>query len=540
MKSKYLIIPIMVILFILMFSAKVNAETSSFTLAQDNIDVALNGKKYLSYSGGTGTVSWSSADTSIATVDSNGMISGLKIGETIITAKRGNETATCKARVVYSSVNIGANESKSVSKVNLILGEHDSENLIAIGRDSEYKETNGVAANWKSSDSSIVTVDSTSGKISAVKSGTATITVEAAGATATCEVTVYDAPAYTDFKDAKYETSLNSYKENLKISAVSAKDNSLQTSYYYMITSNSEKPELNLTKNGRIDMDAMKGKIDYLSVNANENYLYTRNLAQYSELNQDLYLWVIQEESLSAAYYDTNGNCILKSTKFVVENKKIERTSLPPLNLILQTFSIGYWGSSDSNDDTIKETLIRFNFPTAVENRNFTLKIGKITDNEILIKIKNNDYAGITDLLSYAKNNAAVYTKQLTTTSEAYFRSKEALFDGRNLLENKAYYFIYVEFDDENGKYYPIEGVTLGQAYLSTLSDSWNLWAYTSDKFQWENLSPTYTSSTGDSTTAPGFLPRTGKNVIIILSIVSAIFIIGTLFYKKYNNYKDI
>ena len=94
---------------------------------------------------------------------------------------------------------------------------------------------------------------------------------------------------------------------------------------------------------------------------------------------------------MSAAYYDTNGNCILKSTKFVVENKKIERTSLPPLNLILQTFSIGYWGSSDSNDDTIKETLIRFNFPTAVENRNFTLKIGKITDNEILIKIKNND-----------------------------------------------------------------------------------------------------------------------------------------------------
>ena len=286
----------------------------------------------------------------------------------------------------------------------------------------------------------------------------------------------------------------------------------------------------------------MEGQIDYLLVNAEENYLYTRKLSEYAELKQDLYLWVIESSKLKEWYYDTNGDYIGYATKFVVEGKELDRASLPPLNLILQSFNIGYWTSSSSSD-TDNYTNIHFNFPSATENRKFTLKIGRITDNNILTKIKNNDYTGITDLLSFAKNNNAVYSKQLTTTSEAYFRSYDALFDGRSLLENKAYYYIYVEFDDENGKYYPIEGVTLGQAWFASSSDSWDLWAYTSSDFKWDNLTSTYTPTEkkdDNSTVAPGKLPNTGTNVIIMLSIIIATSIIGIVFYKKYNNYKGI
>ena len=286
----------------------------------------------------------------------------------------------------------------------------------------------------------------------------------------------------------------------------------------------------------------MNGKIDYLLVNAEENYLYTRKLSEYAELTQDLYLWVIQESRLKEWYYDVNGDYVNYATKFAVEGKKLDRAALPPLNLILQSFNIGYWTSSSSSE-TDNYTNIHFNFPSAIENRRFTLKIGRITDNTILTKIKNNDYTGITDLLSYAKNNKAVYSKQLTTTSTAYFRSDDALFDGRSLLENKAYYFIYVEFDDENGKYYPVEGVTLGQAWLSSSANSWDLWAYTSSDFKWDNLSLTYTpseSKSDDSTIAPGILPKTGTNVIIMIFMIFAISIIGIIFYKKYSSYKDI
>lgn len=282
--------------------------------------------------------------------------------------------------------------------------------------------------------------------------------------------------------------------------------------------------------------------MEYLFVNTEENYLYTTTLSKYTELKQDLYLWVIQSSKLKELYYDTNGDSIAYATKFVVEGKKIERTPIPPLNLVLQSLNIGYWASS-SNSDTDNYTYIHFNFPSATENRKFTLKIGKITDNKILTKIKNNDYTGITDLLSYAKNNKAVYSKQLTTTSTAYFMSNDALFDGGSLLEHKAYYFIYVEFDDENGKYYPIEGVTLGQAWFPSNTNFWDLWAYTSSDFKWEDFSTTYTpseSNTDDSTTVSGILPRTGTDVIIMIFMIFAIAIIGIIFYKKCIIYKDI
>ena len=102
-----------------------------------------------------------------------------------------------------------------------------------------------------------------------------------------------------------------------------------------MITPNSTKPKL-ATKHGQLDQDTMKGKFGNLSVNAKENYIYTRKLSEYSELNQKLYLWVIQETKLGNTYYNTEGSYTNYSTKFVVEAKEIKRTTLPQLNLILQ------------------------------------------------------------------------------------------------------------------------------------------------------------------------------------------------------------
>lgn len=241
MKSKCLIITILFVICVMIFNAKVNAETSAFSLEKDSVDVVLNGTQHISYSGGTGTVTWTSADISIATVDNYGIVKGLKIGETTITATCGDETATCKIKVVYNSIQIGANESKSVTKVNLVLNEHDSENLTAIVKDNDFKDVSNATINWKSSDSSVVTIDANSGKMNAVKVGTATITAESAGVSDTCEVIVYDAPDFTDFKNAKYETSLSGYTETLKISGVTPKDS---IDYYYIITSSNAKPEL--------------------------------------------------------------------------------------------------------------------------------------------------------------------------------------------------------------------------------------------------------------------------------------------------------
>ena len=160
-----------------------------------------------------------------------------------------------------------------------------------------------------------------------------------------------------------------------------------------------------------------------------------------------------------------------------------------------------------------------------------------------LAKIQKNDYTGITELLQYAKKHDAVYSKDLTTTSEAYFRSDNALFDGRKLLEDDAYYYIYAQFDDENGKYYPIEGVTLAQAWLGESTQYWDLWAYTSSDFKWNNLKSTTTttkkSNKKDTTVAKGVIPQTGVKPVIIGSIIFIV-VIGAFFYIRYNKLRDI
>lgn len=228
-----------------------------------------------------------------------------------------------------------------------------------------------------------------------------------------------------------------------------------------------------------------------------------------------------------------SGNYVSHATKFVTEGKKLTRPTLPQLNLILKSFSIGNWENKSGSD---AYTNINFRFPSATENRKFKIKVGKVTDNSILQKIQKGDYSGITELLSYAKKNDAIYTADLTTTDENYFRSEKTLFDGKKLLQDKAYYYIYVQFNDENGKYYPIEGVTLGQAWFSSTNDNnWDLYAYTADNFEWNNLSSTYT----DNTIAKDKLPNTGITIAIAISIVTLTVSI-IVFKVKKDKYKGI
>lgn len=530
---KWLVTSIVSLLFIMMFSIKVYAADEPFTIESESVDVVLNGSKWLSYTGGTGTITWESSDESVATVE-NGTVDGHKIGTATITATRGEETDTCIVNVVYGSISIGGQYDESISNLNLILNEHDTENLKATVEDDKYETVEGASISWTSSDESIVTVDQ-NGTLKGLKAGTATITASATGVSDTCEVTVYNGPVFTNFSNAKYELLFDT-DVDLKITGVTPKEEGY---YHYIITSNNTKPTLSFTSYGALDTDVVT-EAKYLSVNTEENYIYARNLDKYVELNQDLYLWVVEDVKLESYYATGESTYISHSTKFVVEGEKLTRPELPQLNLILKSFSI--WGGENSAN-TEEYSSIYFRFPTAVENRKFKIKVGRVTDNTILQKIQNNDYSGITSLLTYAKNNNAVYTADLTTTREGHFNADKALFDGLSLLENKAYYYIYVEFDDENGKYYPIEGVTLGQAWISSSNTYWDLWAYTNENFEWNNLSSTPTETEKkeepDNTVATGKLPQTGVEFGIVLVIITLLGV-SVFVYRKYSRLKGI
>ena len=125
------------------------------------------------------TVTWSSSDASIATVE-DGKVIALKIGTATIKAKAGDKTATCSITVVPTEVSSITLDKSSAS---LKIGETIT--LTAtVGPDDATDKT----VTWTTSDATVATVSN--GVVTAKKIGTATITAKAGDKTATCSITV--------------------------------------------------------------------------------------------------------------------------------------------------------------------------------------------------------------------------------------------------------------------------------------------------------------------------------------------------------------
>ena len=127
------------------------------------------------------TVTWTSSDNAVATVD-GGKITAVKEGEATITAKAGDKTATCKVTVEKKVIAVEAVE---LDKTEVELTEGDSATLVATVKPDDATDK---TVTWSSSDPEVATVEN--GVVTAVKEGTATITAKAGDKTATCKVTV--------------------------------------------------------------------------------------------------------------------------------------------------------------------------------------------------------------------------------------------------------------------------------------------------------------------------------------------------------------
>lgn len=143
------------------------------------------------------TISWSSSDTSIATVDSNGTVTGVKAGKVTITGQvtgikgtDGNEL-TIKASTDIT-INAAAALTLALDRTEAWIGVNKNTTLAATV--TNYKSDSGVT--WESSDKTVATVDE-KGVVTGVKAGSAKITAttkeknaDGKNLTATCVVTV--------------------------------------------------------------------------------------------------------------------------------------------------------------------------------------------------------------------------------------------------------------------------------------------------------------------------------------------------------------
>ena len=131
-------------------------------------------------------VSWSSSNSSVATVDNSGRVTGVKAGSATITVTTsdGGKTATCSVTVEAKIINVSG-VTLDNAKLEIPVGGEATLAATVAPADATDK-----SVTWTSSDEAVAKVSG--GKVTAVAAGTATITVKTTdgGKTATCEVTV--------------------------------------------------------------------------------------------------------------------------------------------------------------------------------------------------------------------------------------------------------------------------------------------------------------------------------------------------------------
>ena len=129
------------------------------------------------------TVSWSSSNSAVATVSSSGVVTAVKEGSATITAAAGGKQAKCTVTVKKGVVAVTG---ITLSQTSLSLEVGKTATLTATVQPSDATDK---TVSWSSSNSAVATVSS-SGVVTAVKEGSATITASAGGKQATCTVTV--------------------------------------------------------------------------------------------------------------------------------------------------------------------------------------------------------------------------------------------------------------------------------------------------------------------------------------------------------------
>ncbi|MDO5853416.1 MAG: Ig-like domain-containing protein, partial [Thermoplasmata archaeon] len=166
------------------------------TLSRSTLSMTAGGSSVLTCtvtpSGASGTVTWTSSNTSVATVDQNGVVTALSAGTAVITASASGGSVTATCTVTVSALQI---TSITLSSGTLTI-DAGSTSVISVSSVSPSNVTNRTVV-WSSSNTAVATVDQ-SGVVTAVASGTAIITATAtdgSGVSATCTVTVRGTPA---------------------------------------------------------------------------------------------------------------------------------------------------------------------------------------------------------------------------------------------------------------------------------------------------------------------------------------------------------
>jgi uncharacterized protein YjdB len=112
-------------------------------------------------SGGTSPYSWSVSDTSVATIDANGLLSALAVGTVQVTAIDADGITASTAAISVNAVTISVSAPATT---------------VSVGRNLQFTASGGFAPySWTVDDTAVASID-TNGVLTAIAAGTVTIT----------------------------------------------------------------------------------------------------------------------------------------------------------------------------------------------------------------------------------------------------------------------------------------------------------------------------------------------------------------------------
>lgn len=156
-------------------SCKITVKKTTIELSSTNISLENGSCAWLKANSSTGhPVQFKSNKKSVASVDKNGLITAKKPGTAIITATVDKSSATCRVTVKKPTLKL--------SKSSVSLFRKETVKL-------SVTSTSKTRPKWKTNKKSVATVNE-NGTVTAVKNGTATITVTVDGVSRSCKVTV--------------------------------------------------------------------------------------------------------------------------------------------------------------------------------------------------------------------------------------------------------------------------------------------------------------------------------------------------------------
>lgn len=434
--------------------------------------------------------------------DSEGFISDVEADGWTFNTTNMTKTyeVTNHLRIKEFSVSLDGNEEKSIIATPI-----QYQKNIEITPNSTSEDSNLEFVS--SSNTSVATIENN--KIKTKASGKTLISATYDGFYITFPLYVADSETPSDSDDEETPAGIDFSKAAIEITKYDINISNVEKSdkLYYKVDN----------KPTAADSQASTDGILYMSYNDSEGkyILSPTNLNELMQSPDDMYLHIYESESYNSY-------------------KKIKDIKLDkPVSTSINKF-IGFTMA------TYNRTQIGLDLPYSLtEGRKLTYKIGKINDNDLLVSLKNGEADAFTKLLEYGRNqNDTVITTTVDTNASFGYATDTQIFEGSK-LNNGDYYYLYAFISDEDGKYVPVESVTIAVAktYPSIEGYPWYLFFYGSDDFNFDGITdptvPDKKDQKQDDKKKPSILPKTGESALFIALAVGTV-IIAVILHKKF------